>query len=112
MDLRTLDKNLHELDVSVIDGIIYEQMTNEHTKRIFVSFYYYCYSSRDLPIPKQYVVSKINNDKEKEKEVYSPEAFYSFYRYVKDVSLHLPNAIINDYYANMWAFTIMHLTNA
>lgn len=110
--LRTLDKNSHELGVSVIDGIIYEQMANEHTKRIFVSFYYYCYSSRDLPVPKQYVVSKINNDKEKEKEIYSPEAFYSFYRYVKDVSLHLSNAIINDYYANMWAFTIMHLTNA
>lgn len=110
--LRTQDKNLDELGVSVIDGIIYEQMTNEHTKRIFVSFYYYCYSSRDLPVPKQYVVSKINNYKEKEKEIYSPEAFYSFYRYVKDVSLHLSNAIINDYYANMWAFTIMHLTNA
>ncbi|MDP1420122.1 helix-turn-helix domain-containing protein [Peribacillus simplex] len=110
--LRYLDKNLHELDVSVIDGIVYEQMTNEHTKRIFISFYYYCYSSRDLPVPKQYVVSKLIKDKKKEKEIYSPEAFYSFYRYVKDASLHLPNAISNEYYANMWAFTIMHLTNA
>ncbi|SFM48174.1 hypothetical protein SAMN03159341_1378 [Paenibacillus sp. 1_12] len=110
--LRTLDKNLHELEVNVIDSIVFEQMTNEHTKRIFVSFYYYCYSSYDLPVPKQYVISKRSNDKEKEKEIYSPESFYSFYKYVKDVSLHLPYAINNDYYSNMWAFTIMHLTNA
>lgn len=110
--LRSLDKDLHELDVTVIDEIVFERMTHQHTKRIFVSFYYYYYSSKDLPVPKQYVVGTLKNEKEKEKEIYSPEAFYSFYRYVKDISLHLPNAIGNEYYANMWVFTIMHLTDA
>ncbi|WP_340015780.1 helix-turn-helix domain-containing protein [Paenibacillus sp. FSL K6-1318] len=110
--LRSQNINLHELSVSVLDHIIFKHMSNQHTKRIFISFYYYCYSSCNLPVPKQYVVSRINNNKNKEKEIYSPETFYSFYRYVKDVTLHLPNAICDDYYANMWAFTIMHLTNA
>jgi len=110
--LRPLDKNLQELDVSVIDKIVYEQLKNEHTRRIFISFYYYYYSNLDLTIPKQYVVTALKKDKEKEKEIYSPEAFHSFYRYVKDISLHITNAIINEYYANMWVFTIMHLTNS
>ncbi|MCG7384679.1 helix-turn-helix domain-containing protein [Paenibacillus sp. ACRRY] len=110
--LRSQDKNLHELGVNELDQIIFEQLINAHTKRIFVQFYYYYFSSRNLPVPKQYVVSNKNNFKKKEKEIYSPVIFHSFYRYVKDIVLHLPNAIIDEYYANMWFFTIMHLTNA
>lgn len=109
--LRTFNKNLYELDVSIIDSIIYNEITSEHKKRIFNHFYEYCYSVQGLSIPKKYVVSKTKKTK-REKEIYSPEAFYSFYRYVKDVTLHLPNAINNQYYANMWAYTIMHLTDA
>lgn len=109
--LRTLDKNLYELDVSFIDSIMYNEMTSEHKKRIFNHFYEYCYSDQGMSVPKKYVVSKAKNNEEKEKEIYSPEVFYSYYQYVKDIALHLPNAINNQYYVNMWAFTIMHLTN-
>ncbi|MFC0476813.1 helix-turn-helix domain-containing protein [Robertmurraya beringensis] len=110
--LRTLDKNLYQLDVSDIDELLAKRLKNEHSKRIFVSFYNYCYSSLNLPVPKKYVVSKAKNNTQKEKEIYTPEAFFSFYIYVKEIALHLPNAINNQHYANMWAFTIMHLTNA
>lgn len=109
--LRTLDKNLYEMDVSLIDSIIYKEMKSEHKKRIFNHFYEYCYSHQGLSIPKKYVVTKAKNNDEKEKEIYSPEVFYSYYQYVKNIVLHLPNAINNQYYANMWVFTIMHLTD-
>jgi excisionase family DNA binding protein len=109
--LRTLDKNLYELDVSLIDSIMSNEMTSEHKKRIFNHFYEYCYSDQGLPVPKKYVVSKAQNNEEKEKEIYSPEVFYSYYKYVKDITLHLPNSINDQYYANMWAFTILHLTD-
>ncbi|MGC7872442.1 helix-turn-helix domain-containing protein [Desulfosporosinus sp. SYSU MS00001] len=109
--LGTFSKNLYELDVSFIDSIIYNKMTSDHKRRIFIHFHEYCYTVQGLSIPKKYVVFKSKKTK-REKEIYSPEAFYSFYRYVKDLMLHLPNAINNQYYANMWAYTIMHLTDA
>ncbi|CDX00868.1 DNA-binding protein, excisionase [Desulfitobacterium hafniense] len=109
--LRTLNDNLYELDVSLIDSIMYKEITSEHKKRIFNHFYEYCYSAQGLPVPKKYVVSSTKKAK-REKEIYSPEVFYSFYMYVKDITLHMPNAINNQYYANMWTYTIMHLTDA
>lgn len=109
--LSTLEKNLYELDVSLIDSIMTNEITNDHKKRIFNHFYEYCYSYYGQQVPKKYVVSKTKTNEDKDKEIYSPEVFFSYYKYVKDIALHLPNAINDQYYANMWAFTIMHLTD-
>ncbi|UYZ23292.1 helix-turn-helix domain-containing protein [Mesobacillus jeotgali] len=108
--LTHLKKNIYEVGVKSIDWIITKLLTNEHKQRIFIQFYNYSYSAKDLSVPKKYVVSKVKKTEE-QKDIYPPEVFNDYYNYVKDNKLHIPNAISNQNYANMWVFTIMHLTN-
>lgn len=108
-----LPRDIIKVETDLIDNILIHELTDEHNRRVFIQFYNYCFHVSNLIPPKNYVVSK-NRDKNNgnEKEIYSPEIFHSYYTYVKEIEVHILPSIERPHYANMWAYTILHLTDA
>ncbi|MEK4244261.1 hypothetical protein MKZ20_02830 [Psychrobacillus sp. FSL K6-2684] len=51
---------------------------------------------------------RYNNE---DKEIYSPNIFHGYYKYVQKVDAHIPKAINDPFHANMWAYIILHMTD-
>ena len=47
-----------------------------------------------------------------EREMYSPEQFLAYYSYVRDVDLHIEQAIQSRDYAVTWLYVLMHVIDA
>lgn len=108
------NKEIYELSESELGIIVEKDIYQKRLKKEFVS--YYNFSLAKKGIVKEITLkddrSGANKNKAKdEKEIYKPEIFQEYYTYVQDIELHTNKAIKSRYYANMWIFVIMHLTN-
>ncbi len=108
------NKEIYELTESELGIIVEEDIYQKRLKKEFVN--YYNFSLAKKGIVKEITLkddrSGVNKDKTKEeKEIYRPEIFQEYYTYVQNIDLHTKKAIKSRYYANMWVFVIMHLTN-
>lgn len=78
-------------------------------KRTFISFLDFCSGKGLCTFSKSYKVTPLPVE---EREIYSPEQFSEYYTYVKDVNLHIQQAIQSRDYAVTWLFVLMHVIDA
>ncbi|ARK21858.1 helix-turn-helix domain-containing protein [Sporosarcina ureae] len=81
-----------------------------HEKKNLTVFLRYTYRQKNIE-PKEEFSYLTNTDKISSKEIYSPELFHEIYKYVNDIKNHSSPAIKDYSYANMWAYTILLLTD-
>src|SRR5699024_8588315 len=79
-------------------------------KKNFITFLRYVYHQKGI-VPETEFSLVSDNVTNKDKEIYSAEEFNKVYRYVKDINYHMQIALRNRNYTNMWAYTILLLTD-
>src|SRR5699024_1979498 len=93
-----------------------EEMLHENSpfkkgeKKVFIPFLRYVYSQKDMNPDSEFGLLS-NNERTSNQDIYSPELFHEIYQYVKMTQEHIPYAIEDQYYANMWVYTILLLTD-
>ncbi|WP_018782099.1 helix-turn-helix domain-containing protein [Bacillus sp. 95MFCvi2.1] len=86
-------------------------LSNE-LKKIFVQFLSYCDTQNGINREKKYLYYYTKKDDTySEKNMYSFEIYHQYYSHVQNIEIHITNATTCRYYANMWAYTIILLTN-
>lgn len=82
---------------------------NKSQTVLFTRFLRYCYSIKDIERNEQLFIS-VERDRASN-YIYPPDLFYKFYEHSKKIDVHLLNAIKDRHYANMWAYSILLLTD-
>ncbi|WP_161515192.1 helix-turn-helix domain-containing protein [Priestia megaterium] len=105
--LLPLNEDIVNLEVEKVKAIINDTSVSIEVRQLFLRFLSYSYSERNIVQNEKYFIAK--EKKEKDNEIYSPTIYQSYFVHVQDIDLHIPKAIKNKHYANMWLFVIMHL---
>ncbi|WGT39143.1 helix-turn-helix domain-containing protein [Lysinibacillus sp. 1 U-2021] len=103
-----LTDEIYLLHVNDIEQLLIKAKVKS-LKLLLPRFLNYCYAIKDISSPEKIVIDLSN--KNQNNQIYSPVIFNQIYNYSKDVSKHKLNAIENQSYANMWAYTILLLTD-
>ncbi|WP_096200663.1 helix-turn-helix domain-containing protein [Bacillus sp. FJAT-45350] len=106
--VETLKVEVYFLAIEELQELISEAK-NKQQKIIIPRFLNYCYREMDIE-PKE-IITIEKKDKEKEMYIYPPELFNRLYNYTKEVELHKIKAINDQFYANMWAYSLLLLTD-
>ena len=111
-----LTEEIYNISSDEIEDYIEDSNITQYQKYYFVRFLNYTYAQKNIIPEKTYSYSKDTTQWKTEglyndKEIYSPEKWDLYNKYVQDIYTHIPQAIKNRNYANMWVYTIMHLTN-
>ncbi|ETT33607.1 helix-turn-helix domain-containing protein, partial [Paenibacillus sp. FSL R5-808] len=78
-------------------------------KSTFIYFLEYCTGKGLCSFSKSYAITSLPIE---EREMYSPEQFLAYYSYVRDVDLHIEQAIQSRDYAVTWLYVLMHVIDA
>ncbi|RNC99380.1 helix-turn-helix domain-containing protein [Lysinibacillus halotolerans] len=81
-----------------------------HEKKIFSIFVNYYFDIKGI-VPKERIYISTKRKTIQEKEIYSPEEFYTLYNYAIDIIQHTKKAVANRNYANMWVYVQLLLTD-
>ncbi|WP_110927713.1 helix-turn-helix domain-containing protein [Bacillus massiliglaciei] len=82
----------------------------QHEKKLLAQFIKYTYSMKNIKPNEEIVISK-KNRKTDSKDIYPAELFHKIYNYIRDTKTHTPVAVKDKYYAHMWVYTILLLTD-
>lgn len=104
-------REIYELSSEELQTILNSSNAPMRSNDFFVQFLRYCYANKDIKPEKDLYIVPNKPKSDDGKEIYSPEIYHEFYVYVQDIQNHLPRAINSAYYANMWLYTIMHLSD-
>ncbi|WP_027093282.1 hypothetical protein [Cohnella thermotolerans] len=104
-------REIYELTGDELQTILYSSNAPMRSNQFFVQFLRYCYAVKDIKPEKDLYFVQNKPKADDGKEIYSPEIYHDFYVHVQDIQNHLPRAINSAYYANMWLYTIMHLSD-
>ncbi|MGN4717783.1 helix-turn-helix domain-containing protein [Bacillus cereus group sp. MYBK226-2] len=86
-------------------------LSNE-LKKIFVQFLTYCDNQNGINREKKYLYYYAKKESAySEKKIYSFEIYHQYYTHVQNIEMHITHATTCRYYANMWAYTTILLTN-
>ncbi|MED3899846.1 helix-turn-helix domain-containing protein [Priestia megaterium] len=80
-------------------------------KKVFVQFIKYVYEIKNIKSNEEFVLSTDIRKTGTDKEIYSAKLFYKLYNHIKNIEIHVLLAIKDRYYANMWSYTILLLTD-
>lgn len=92
-----------------IEGILQSKSTPDYVKQYFVSFLQYCAKRVNCNFKNNYNMA---NKDPKDKSIYSFEKFMDYYNYVKNIEVHVSEAIKTKTIAQTWLFVLMHMINA
>lgn len=82
----------------------------QYEKKALIVFLRYAYHQKNIE-PDQEFSFTTTPPKTETQEIYSPEEFHEIYQHVKETFLHVPLAVKDRSYANMWVYTILLLTD-
>ena len=83
----------------------------QEQKKIFIRFLKYTHSIKDITPDEEIVLLKERKEKADFKDIYAPQVFHKLYKYVRNIEIHTAMAIKDRYYANMWAYITLLLTD-
>ncbi|WP_240417365.1 helix-turn-helix domain-containing protein [Paenibacillus periandrae] len=107
--LSLLTTEVFLLNVEQLDHIFQNAGMGIRDKRTFIYFLEFCSGKGLCSFSKSYAVTSLPVE---ERKMYSPERFLDYYNYVKDVNLHIDQAIQSRDYAVTWLFILMHVIDA
>ncbi|EJR42296.1 MULTISPECIES: helix-turn-helix domain-containing protein [Bacillus cereus group] len=81
-------------------------------QKIFIAFLNFAFVLENISPKKEFANRKIKNkDDDSEIEPYSPEIYQAINLHVRELEEHIPKAVKSPYYANMWVYVLLHLTD-
>ncbi|MEE6132816.1 helix-turn-helix domain-containing protein [Priestia sp. GS2] len=83
----------------------------QEQKKIFIRFLKYTHSIKDITPDEEIVLLKERKEKTDSKDIYAPSLFHKLYKYVRKIEIHTAMAVKDRYYANMWAYVTLLLTD-
>lgn len=108
-----LTKEIFQLSEAEVQNLLLDNcFTSNKSREVFVNFYNYCCSVKDIMTNRHFFISNSNKPSEDDGNLMPPEIYYQYYNHVQAIELHIPKAIKSKHYSNMWLYTIMHLTDA
>jgi hypothetical protein len=106
------NEELFNFDDKKLESIVKDQNLSKPLKKEFIHLNKYVLAKKGIVKSSTLILDERGKEKkDKEKEIYIPEIYDEYYRYVQKVDIHIKNAIEDQYYSNMWVYVIMHLTN-
>ncbi|MCM3252492.1 helix-turn-helix domain-containing protein [Priestia aryabhattai] len=105
--LLPLKEDIVNLEVEKVKDIVNDTSIAIDIRQLFLRFLSYSYSQRNIVQDEKYFIAE--EKKEKNNEIYSPTIYRNYFVHVQDIDLHIPKAIKNKHYANMWLYVIVHL---
>lgn len=108
--INNLPKCIKEITDDDIESFLSNKNITEYVKQYFIGFLQYCSQNTEgCNFSNQY---SAHNNENSDTEIYTLETFKQYHEYVKNINLHIPNAIKLKTYAQTWLYVIMHLMNA
>ena len=110
--LGLLNKELHLCSDEEIKLVLASEALTEKNQQHSITFInYYKNLVKDCKYENTYAfTSKVSE--RTDKEIYSKEDFLNMYNYVRNIDLHIENALADPLYAELWFYVAMHFTNA
>ncbi|MBY0160198.1 helix-turn-helix domain-containing protein [Cytobacillus firmus] len=106
---RLLKTEVFLMNVEQLELIFQNPGMGIRDKRTLIFFLEFCTGKGLCSFSKNYAVTSLPFE---EREMYSPERFLEYYNYVKDINLHIHQAIQSRDYAVTWLFVLMHVIDA
>ncbi|GED30247.1 helix-turn-helix transcriptional regulator [Brevibacillus centrosporus] len=107
----SIDKEVYLLSNTEISEFLDDHSPfGKKEKLYFTRFLRYSYERKNIQDREDYVIYHRNRKKDI-KDIYSPQEFHTLYKHCKDVIINIPHALEDSYYANMWVYTILLLTD-
>ncbi|WP_419878146.1 helix-turn-helix transcriptional regulator [Brevibacillus centrosporus] len=107
----SIDKEVYLLSNTEISEFLDDHSPfGKKEKLYFTRFLRYSYERKNIQDREDYVIYHRNRKKDI-KDIYSPQEFQTLYKHCKDVIINIPHALEDSYYANMWVYTILLLTD-
>ncbi|MGE7020846.1 helix-turn-helix domain-containing protein [Solibacillus cecembensis] len=103
-----LINEIYLLEVNEIENLLNKSISKTR-KMLIPRFINYCYSVKGIENEEKIVIDL--SKRNKNDTIYSPVIFNEIYLYVKNKDLHKNEAIENQNYANMWAYTLLLITD-
>ena len=106
---RLLNTEVFLMDAEQLEIIFRSAEMGIRDKRTFIYFLEFCTGKGLCSYSKSYAVTPLPVE---EREMYSPEQFLAYYNYVRDVDIHIEQAIQSRDYAVTWLYVLMHVIDA
>lgn len=106
---RLLDTEVFLMDAEQLEAIFRSPGMGIRDKRTFIYFLEFCTGKGLCSFSKSYAITPLPVEK---REMYSPEQFLAYYSYVRDVEIHIEQAIQSRDYAVTWLYVLMHVIDA
>lgn len=106
---RLLNTEVFLMDAEQLESIFRSPGMGIRDKRTFIYFLEFCTGKGLCSFSKSYAVTPLPVE---EREMYSPEQFLAYYSYVRDVDIHIQQAIQSRDYAVTWLYVLMHVIDA
>ncbi|WP_342551914.1 helix-turn-helix domain-containing protein [Paenibacillus sp. FSL R7-0652] len=107
--LKLLETEVFLLDVDQLEDILQNPAMKIYDLSTLIYFLEYCTGKGLCSFSKKYAVTALSGE---QTEVYSPEQFLGYYNYVKNIDLHVHQAIQSRDYAVTWLYVLMHVIDA
>lgn len=105
---QNIKNEIYLLNVNEVESLLNKSETKTN-KVLILRFTNYCYSIKGIDNDEKLTIDSSN--RQKSNTLYSPAIFNKIYKYAKEIDLHKNMAIENQSYANMWAYTLLLLTD-
>ena len=105
---QNLKKEIFLLKVKEMERLLNDTKIKTN-KVLILRFTNYCYSVKGIDNDEKITIDSSN--RQKKDTLYPPAVFNEIYEFVKRIELHKIEAIKHQNYANMWAYTLLLLTD-
>ncbi|WP_165771451.1 helix-turn-helix domain-containing protein [Bacillus cereus] len=108
--LSELKKEITLLTDYDVEELLNDKKAMSYHKEFLVNFLNYIQNNTTCNFSNNYSIS--NRKTTQETDIYTEAEFLEYYLYVKNIELHLLDALKNSKYCQTWLFIIMHFVNA
>ncbi|MCF3944882.1 helix-turn-helix domain-containing protein [Oceanobacillus alkalisoli] len=110
--INEINNEIFLISTERIEDMLHEKSPfKKGEKKVLIPFLRYVYGQKNMDTDVEYALVTTNRSRINDQDIYSPELFHELYQYVKMVKMHIPYAVNNRSYANMWVYTILLLTD-
>lgn len=105
------DTEVFNLSDDTISSLLKDELISKESKKVFVGFIKYSRTKFDCAYTGTYNTTSKQPSHSNEKNIYTKQEVKSYYEFVKNTDTHIPNALNDIKYAEVWFYISMHFIN-
>ncbi|MFJ5788969.1 hypothetical protein ACIP9G_02680 [Lysinibacillus sp. NPDC093197] len=108
--IKFIDIEIHNVESSKIKLLVgKDSVLTVHQRKIFSKFLRFYFDTNNMILPES--ISFSRKPPNSEKEIYTSKELETLYNHALNYKIHIPKAILNRSYSNMWVYVLLLLTD-